>query len=439
MSTLHVALLGFGAVGKELALYLAKEQHILRSRTRSAIKLEKIFTRSPQKILDAKLDQSLIAGSWEELIEDSTINCIVELIGGTGIAKTCIEAALKAGKNVVTANKAILAEHGSQLWSLARKHKACIAFEASCGGGIPIIRALTDGLIANEIHSILGVLNGSCNFILSEMDSKKISFKQALNKAAEQGMVEADPALDIEGIDAAHKIAIMSGLAYNIAIDFQNLPCKGVSDIEPIDIQFGKKLGYRTKLIAASVMLNNTVCAWVHPAFLPFSHPLAAIEGPFNAIRVQGHKVGSTLYSGKGAGGEATASAVVSDLVSLANGTCQAVFNSAAIWPDINSSIQQSGMSSFPCPAYLRFFVKDELGVLAKIAQILAQHSISIARVMQEDYPHSEYITQGLATLIIITHDTCWSNVAAAVQEAEQLSELQSSAAAYPILEDIEY
>ena len=439
MRKLHIGLIGFGSVGKELAIYLTKEQNTLIGRTQCKIVLEKIFTRSPHKIKECGItDSLLIAHSFQDLINNDKINCIVELMGGTVTAKQYIIKALEAGKDVVTANKAVLAEHGRELWSIARQHNVCIAFEASCGGGIPIIRAITDGLIANKITAVYGVLNGSCNYILSEMDKKHKSFVEALEDAKQHGYVETDPSLDTEGIDAAHKIAIISGLVYDIKIDFRSLFKKGISDISNSDIQFAKKLGYTTKLIAAGIDMHDSISVWVHPAFLPNIHPMSSIEGSFNAISVLGNKVGHTMYVGKGAGGEATASAVIADLVSVANGTNSIIFNSNTLWPDKNTVLLQSDINAFACPVYIRLFVKDEVGVLSEIANILAKHDISIARVLQEYFPHSEYVEQkGLATLIIITHHTKWNNVEKAKKELVQLTTVQGSLASYPIIEDI--
>ncbi len=440
MRKLHIGLVGFGSVGERLALYLTQEQETLIGRTQCEVVLEKIFTRSPHKIKEnSAIHDSLIADSWQSIIRDEKINCIVELMGGTDVAKQYIIEALKAGKDVVTANKAVLAEHGRELWDIARKNNVCIAFEASCGGGIPIIRAITDGLIANKITAVYGVLNGSCNYILSEMDKKHKSFSEALEDAKIHGYVEADPSLDTEGIDAAHKIAIISGLVYNVKVDFVSLFKRGISDIKNSDIQFAKKLGYTTKLIAAGIDLHDSISIWVHPAFLPDTHPMSSIEGSFNAISVLGNKVGHTMYVGKGAGGDATASAVIADLVSIANGTSKIIFNSNTLWPDKNSASLQSDMNAFVCPIYIRLFIKDEIGILSKVATILAKNDISIARVLQEDFPHSEYVDRaGLATLIIITHRTQWSNIEKAKKELLQLVVVQGSFASYPIIEEIE-
>ncbi len=453
MKHFTVALLGFGSVGKQLALYLVNEQKTLESRTDCKMTLKKILTRTPHKVTNAGLDDTILAASWQSILDDPEIDCVIELVGGTTTAKDFITDSLNAGKHVITANKAVLAEHGPELWGLARKNNLCIAFEASCGGGIPIIRALTDGLIANKISAILGVLNGTCNFILTEMEKKKISFDAALEKANSLGMVEADPSLDIEGIDAAHKIAIMAGLAYNTKIDFHALSCKGINEVQTEDIQFGKKLGYKLKLLAMAKEDNEKVSVWVHPAFLIENHPLSAVEGPFNAISVLGHIVGHSMYLGRGAGGKATSSAVIADAVSIANESHEKIFASNVIWPDKNSKDLQASMDVFVAPAYIRLFVKDEIGMLATISRILAKNGISIARALQEDRPQSDRESAyesghqsdrqsdrapGSTSLIVITHEIQWSSIKKAKAEIDLLKELRSPSVIYPIIKEIE-
>ncbi len=439
---MNVALFGFGTVGCSTAYYLYKKKNILKSRTSCDIVLTHIYTRTPQKILKAGLPKKVICNDWEEIINNKNIDCIIELMGDDQFSYKIISNALKNKKHVVTANKALLARRGSQLWDLAQKHGVSLAVEASCGAGIPVIRAITDGLIANTISAIYGVLNGTCNFILTEMEKKQISFKDALRNAQKIGLAESNPSLDIDGFDTGHKIAIMSTFSFNTKISMNTIPIRGISDIKNIDILYGKMLGYTIKLIAAAIQLNKTsISIWVHPVFIDKHNPIAKIEGPFNAISIVGNEIGPTMYYGRGAGGDATSSAIIADIVSISNGSNAAIYNTIKMRTDKNNHLLQQNMGGFITPAYIRFTVQDKPGILAKITHIFAFYSISIARILQEDYPHtplstkeSSLQTSGNVELIIITHTHKWKIITEACNKISRISSIQHSFTLYPIL-----
>ncbi len=461
---MNIALLGFGTVGKEVALSLQNSSLHYHSHL-NTITLKRIYTRTPAKIQEAGLASNLIADSVQSIVDDPQIDCVVELIGGTDDALFMVRDSLEAGKHVITANKALLAHHGMELWQRARNKSLVLGFEASCAGGIPIIKTLTEGLAGDYIHKIYGVLNGTCNFILSQMENQGISFKEALALAQSEGYAEADSSLDIGGLDAGHKLCIMSGLSYNSIIHFKDIPIKGIDTCDSFDISFARRLDYRIKLIAYSQILHkddisdaidadipeeytNThahrtrTMLWVHPAMLPDRHPMAHLQGSYNAVSVFSHKAGHTLYYGKGAGASPTASAVLSDLVSLNRECSHHVFTQSHLWPDINTVQNQVGMEFLRCKWYLRFVVRDELGVLAKIAELLSTHGISIARALQEESkntPLNAQSTDTTAILIIITHDSYYYHVQKALATIKQTpllvqDLLAQTIVAYPII-----
>lgn len=440
---IHIGLLGFGTVGSAVAEYLTQKQSQLQQRTNHTIALRSIYTRTQAKVKNANLGNYLV-DDVQSIIQDEKINCIIELMGGVEGTKEIVIQALQAKKHVITANKALLAHHGKELFTLAKKHKVSISFEASCAGGIPIIKALTEGLVANQHSAIYGVLNGTCNFILTEMNTKEVSFETALHTAQALGLSEADPTLDIEGFDAAHKIVVLSSLGFNINVDITQVPITGINKVQNKDIHFGKKLSYTMKLVAASIITNTIerecLSIWVHPVFLPNNHPMTHIEGSFNGISIIGDEVGHTFYYGRGAGSHPTNSAVISDVIALSNESYPAIFDTIVSSYSYQSSLQQTGISQLKASGYIRVLVLDNPGTLAKITHIFLQHAISIARVLQEDVMHMPSHLQAhsktaLAELIIITHITLFSNIQNAAHDINLLQEVVDEASIYPIIE----
>lgn len=416
-----VALVGCGTVGGATAQQLVRDREIIRRKSGVDLELKYIVDKNFHNARALGLEERLFTEDLEAALADPEVSVVIELVGGTGFAKELIEKALRSGKDVVTANKALLAHHGEELWALARSEGRAIAFEASCGGGIPIIRSLVEGLAANEIDALYGIVNGTCNFILTEMIEEGKSYEAALADAQASGLAEADPTLDVGGMDSAHKIAIMSSLAFGLKVNFDTIPVEGIDGLAERDVAFGRTLGYVVKLLAVSYRTEEGVTLWVRPAFISQNHPLAWVKGPFNAVSVYGHATGHTLYYGRGAGGAPTASAVVSDAVSLGLGTFQRVFRAAGQWQDINTMISQVPATETVSRFYIRVLVKDSPGMLAKLSSIFGEHSISIASVLQNELPEESSDGAAMADVVITTHRAQEKSVRDAIAEIDAL------------------
>jgi len=428
VKTINVGIVGYGVVGNGVAKILLEEKEILTKKSGININLKKVFTRNWNKNFSYPLPQNLKAFSLEEILNDKEINIIVELTGGIDFPYKLISEAIKKGKHVVTANKALLAEKGKEIFDLAEKYKIRIGFEASVAGGIPIIRALREGLVANKIKKIYGILNGTTNFILTEMYKRGKDFKEALEQAQKLGYAEADPTLDINGTDAGHKIAILASLSFGGFLDFKDVYIEGIENIERIDIALGRELGYTLKLLAIAKEGNHGFEIRVHPTFLPSEHPLAKVDGVFNAIMVEGNNVGETMFYGKGAGSLPTASAVVSDIVDIAKSIAVGVGREIEItsmnWEHKDLKLVQA--PDFYTRYYIRFIVPDKVGVLAKVANIFAKYNISIAAVIQKEKVealynnYNGYKSDHSIPLIILTHTASENQIQKAINEIEK-------------------
>ena len=329
-----IALVGCGTVGGATAVLLTRDREHLAQRTGAQLDLKYIVDRDFARAQKLRLPEPLFEPNLEKALSDPMVTVIVELVGGTTIARDIIKKALEAKKHVVTANKALLAHYGAELMGIARENGVSISFEASCAGGVPIIRALSDGLIANRIDAVYGIVNGTCNYILTEMIQKGQSYEDALRAAQSSGLAEADPRLDVSGTDSAHKLAILAALAFGRRIDFEKIPVQGIDNLDLIDVTFGQELGYVVKLLAIAQRFEGGLSLRVRPSFITREHPLAWVSGPFNAVSVYGHAVGHTMYYGRGAGGTPTASAIIADIVSIALGSAPRAFHDLHIWPD---------------------------------------------------------------------------------------------------------
>jgi len=330
---LGIILVGCGTVGGGTAKVLKEKIQKITRKTGLNLELKYIVDVNFDHARSLGLDDALFQSDLDKALSDPEISLVIELVGGTGFAKTVFEKALGKGKHVISANKALLAEYGEELFQLARKNKVGIGLEASCGGGIPIIQTLVEDMIANDVDGIYGILNGTCNYILTEMLEKGRPFETALKEAQALGLAEADPTLDISGMDTAHKMTILASLAFQKTFKLSNIPVRGIENIDLIDVQLGQDLGFILKLIAFGEIQNGESVLWVGPAFLPKDHLLGSVKGSFNAVSVYGHAVGHTLYYGRGAGASPTASAVVSDLVNAATGHLQYLQSNYKIWP----------------------------------------------------------------------------------------------------------
>ncbi|MFP3254253.1 MAG: homoserine dehydrogenase, partial [Hydrogenobaculum sp.] len=372
----RVGIAGYGTVGTGVAELLITHKNLIKEKTGLELELSAVLDKDWQRERSFNIDDSLKVSSLKELLDRSDI--VVELIGGVGFAKELIEKAIENKKHVVSANKHLIAIHGKEIFEKAKEHNVSIEFEASVGGGIPIIKALKEGLVANKINYIHGILNGTTNYILTSMLDEGKSFEEALKEAKALGYAEQDPTFDIEGIDAAHKIAILSSIAYGGYIDFNDIYIEGISNIDLLDVELGKELGYTIKLLAIAKAIDGELEVRVHPTFINHQEQLAKVSGVYNAILIDGDFVGKSMLYGKGAGSKPTASAVVSDIIDIAKNT-QKRFQA------FNTDKSLKLNKNFNTRYYIRFEVEDKIGVLASIANVFAKYGISIASVLQKE------------------------------------------------------
>ena len=420
MRAINVGLLGIGTVGGGTFAVLARNQEEIARRAGCAITMRMIADKEVEKARRVVGDRAVVTADAYEVVGNPDIDIVVELIGGTGVAKDLILKAIANGKHVVTANKSLLAQHGNEIFAAAQKKDVMVAFEGAVGGGIPIIKSLREGLTANRIEWIAGIINGTSNFILSEMRDKGSSFADVLKEAQGRGYAEADPTFDIEGVDAAHKLTIMAAIGFGIPMQFKSAYIEGISKLAQIDIRYAGELGYRIKLLGIAKRKDKGIELRVHPTLIPERRLLANVEGVMNAILVKGDAVGQTMYYGAGAGAEPTASAVVADLVDVARmltADPEHRVPHLAFQPDQLSSIPILPMGEVETSYYLRLRVQDRPGVLADITRILADLQISIDAMVQKE-PHEG---EDQVDIIMLTHLTVEKNVNAAIAKIEKL------------------
>ena len=434
-STLGVALVGCGTVGGAVATILTRDEAILAERAGAAPQLRHIIDVDFANATRLGLDGRLFRNNLDEALRDPSVGVVVELVGGTTIAKDIIARALRAGKHVATANKALLAHYGDELYALARRHGVCMAFEASCAGGVPIIRALCDGLIANRIDAIYGIVNGTCNHILTAMTQKGKTYAEALADAQKQALAEADPTLDVSGVDSAHKLAILAGLAFGRKIAFDAIPVQGIDSLDLCDIAYGQELGYVVKLLAIAHRQEEGLSLRVRPAFISKNHPLAWVSGPFNAISVYGHATGHTMYFGRGAGGMPTASAVVADIISIAIGAAPLAFEKLGVWPDRAGKARQLTSDVVRSRYYLRVMAEDRPGVLAQVSAAFGRHGISIRSLLQHEPPAGADEAAGVP-VIITTHTCSEGSVRKALGEIDSLDVIKAESVCIDIVDE---
>jgi homoserine dehydrogenase len=414
----RVGIVGFGTVGTGVAKLLLEDAAMIRAKTGLEVELVRVVDVDTKTTRSVSLPEGMLTDDIDGLLSDETIDIGVELVGGTTAAKDIQLKLLQSGKHVVTANKALLAEHGTGLFKAAREKKLSIAFEASCAGGIPIISVLRTGLAANRIDGIYGILNGTCNFILSNMSKQGLDFPVALSQAQEKGYAESDPTLDINGSDSAHKLSILSRLAFGCEIKLSQVWTEGIEDIQISDIRNGDEMGYVLKLLAIGERDNvGDISLRVHPAFISKRNALAHVDGPFNAISVFSHAVGNTIYLGRGAGMMATASAVVADIIEIGHGNYQRVFTNIAVDSPEKTGLVLNDISTINSRFYIRLMAKDEPGVVATYGKILGDHEISISGAIQ----HEGSGPDNTVPVVITTHPTRQKNMFAALSELEQL------------------
>ena len=407
MKPIQVGLLGIGTVGSGVFNVLRRNQAEIRRRAGRGIEISMVADLNIERAREVVGDQVQIVADARQVIANPDIDVVVELIGGYGIAKALVLEAIAAGKHVVTANKALLAVHGTEIFAAARAKGVIVAFEAAVAGGIPIIKALREGLTANQIQWVAGIINGTTNFILSEMRDKGLDFDVVLKEAQRLGYAEADPTFDIEGVDAAHKATLLSAIAFGVPVQFDKAHVEGITKLSATDIKYAEQLGYRIKLLGIARRRDNGIELRTHPTLVPMRRLIANVEGAMNAVLVHGDAVGTTMYYGKGAGSEPTASAVVADLVDIArllDAAPEARVPHLAFQPDELSALPILPIEEVVTSFYLRLRVADQAGVLAQITSILAEQGISIDAVIQRE---ADEVSEGGQTdLIILTHDT---------------------------------
>jgi len=431
MKTTGVAVIGFGTVGTGVVRLLLEDGGRLAQAIGCRLDLRHVCDIDLERPRDVDVPREVLTDDPDVCFNDPQVAIVVETVGGTTVAVDLMKRALAAGKDVVTANKAALAERGAELLEAARAAGRSIGFEASCAAGIPIIHAIRDGLIANRLTAITGILNGTCNYILTRMSSTGAAYDDALAEAQAKGYAEADPALDVSGEDARHKLAILAALAFGTQVSLDDVYVEGMAGVSPHDILFGAQLGYVLKLLAIGRRTDEGLSLRVHPTFVPADSPLATVSGADNAVLVTGHAVGDTFYVGPGAGEMPTASSIVADLADAALGRAQLTCANLA-WPAGRCPalpVQPIGETS--TRYYLRFDVVDQPAVLAGIAGVLGRHDISIASVLQHEPTRS-----GSVPLVITTHDAREGNVASAMDEIRRLPSMAGPAVLIRMLQE---
>ncbi len=422
MQEIGVGIIGFGTVGAGTYEVLTENSAIIQSRVGVPVRVKKIADLDLETDRGVQVNPEILTTEAMEVIQDPEIHVVVELIGGVTQAKEYILAAMENGKHVVTANKALLAEHGKEIYTKASRCGVEIGFEASVAGGIPILQTLRSGLCANRIKTLMGILNGTSNYILTKMSKEGLPYSRVVQEAVEQGYAEDPPTLDVDGTDAAHKLAVLISLIYGKAVSFKDIYREGIQEITPDDVQFARELGYCIKLLAVCRDLNGQVEARVHPALVPMDHILANVNDVFNAIYVEGDFVGPNLYYGLGAGRRPTGSAVAADIMALArriaSGTKAATPPLGHVSPS-DGEVPLLPMDDLVCEYYFRFSALDKPGVLSRIAGVLGEHDISIAWVIQKGRE-----INGSVPVVMMTHEARESNVRKAVSLLDSLEEL---------------
>ena len=419
MRAIKFGLLGFGTIGTGVVRNIQQNGAIIEKRLGRKLELIKIADLDIETDRGVELESGILSAAVEDVISNPEIDIVIELIGGYEPAKSFILKAIANGKHIVTANKALMAVHGQEIIAAADQQGVSVLFEAAVGGGIPIISAIKENLCSNEFSSVLGILNGTCNFILTKMTEEGSDFAPVLQEAQELGYAEADPTFDIEGIDTAHKISLLSALCFGTTVDFEQVYTEGISNITATDIQFAEQMGYKIKLLAIGKNLGDEIEVRVHPTMLPGSYQLAEINGVFNAVRLNGDFVGPTLLYGSGAGMDATASAVMGDVMAISRDILSGARSRVPIMgyaADQIKSLPIKAMSEIVSHYYLRFTTIDQPGVLAKIAGCLGRYNISIQSMIQPECHAADSIP-----IVLMTHAAKEVDVATALTEIEAL------------------
>lgn len=431
MEPYGIALIGCGTVGSGVARMLLQHADRLAARAGRPLELRRVVVRDDTKTRRSSVPLDRLTTDFRAVIADPRVHVVAELAGGIDFPRRAILEALAAGKDIVTANKALLAQHGAELFDAARRHGRAIAFEASVAGGVPIVAALTQSLAANQILSLKGILNGTSNFILTEMSDQGLSYEAALKEAQRRGYAEADPKLDVDGTDAAQKLAILAQIAFGITVPVAAIERHGIAELDAMDIRFCKELGYTIKLLAEAWLHERQLAIHVSPVLLRHESSLAQVRGAYNAVDVEGDAVGDVMFIGQGAGQMPTASAVVADLIDLAVGRAQRTFQTLKLWSGRDASVSLRPSATVRSRFYLRMMVEDRPGVLADVAGILARHHISISSVIQHEALDEREETP--VPLVIMPHTALTGDFRKAVEEINRLGSLHSRCVYYPV------
>ena len=426
-------MIGCGTVGSGVVRLLHDQADLYGRRLGREIELRRVLVRDPAKPRPDEVDRSLVSNDPDAFFATADMPIVIEVAGGKGDVSRHVRRALSAGKHLVTANKSMLAGEGAELFALAREHGAAIAFEASCGGGIPIITALQFGLMANRIDALVGILNGTCNYILTEMTRRGKTYGEALAEAQEKGYAEADPTLDVSGQDAAEKLAVLGSLAFGVQAVADQVSCKGIDSLDLGDIRFGAELGYDIKLLAIAERCRDrapAISLRVQPCFVHEDLPLAQVHGPFNALSIFGHATGHTMYYGRGAGQLPTASAVVSDLLNVAGGWYARAFGEMNLWCDGHGRAEVLDPDELDGRFYLRISAMDVPGVVGRVSTVLGNAGISMGAVLQHEIAVGQFVP-----LVIVTHTAPQGAVRRALAEIEALDVIEGSPVCIPILD----
>jgi homoserine dehydrogenase len=423
MKEIRVGLLGFGTIGTGVIKVFQQNADLLAARLGASLRLQRVVDLDIVTDRGVIVEPGLLSTQAADVLDNPDIDIVVELIGGYEPARTFVLRAIENGKHVVTANKALLALHGPEIFAAAARKGVEVMFEAAVAGGIPIISSIKENLCANRFRTVFGILNGTCNYILTRMTNEGAEFTEVLHDAQANGYAEADPTFDIEGVDTAHKLALLIGLCFGTRINFKSVHTEGISQISPLDIQYAQQFGYKIKLLAIGKMVDGQIEARVHPTMIPLYYPLSDVDGVFNAVRLFGDFVGPVMQYGRGAGMDATASAVMGDVMSIARGVQSGVGQrtpAMAYVPEAITDIPIKSMDEIVTQYYLRVSVLDKPGVLAKIAGILGEHRISISSMIQP-----ERQIGGAVPLVFMTHEACEADVRKAIAEIDHLDVVQ--------------
>ena len=432
MERTKIAIIGMGTVGTGVAKLLLDHGDRTARHAGRIPWLDKVVVRDITKPRVVEIPEGVLTDNLDDVINDSEISVVAQLIGGIEPARSIMLQLLESGKDIITANKALLAVHGPELFDKARQLGRCIAFEASVAGGIPIITNIGQCLTGNQITSLRGILNGTCNFIITQMQETGASYDDILQEAQKRGYAEADPTLDVNGADTTQKLSILSQLAFGVREDWEGIPCMGIDTLDIADIHFADRLGYRIKLLAVANLVDGEVEMSVSPTLIKKGNPLAEVQDAFNAVRVRGDAVGPVFFHGQGAGQMPTASAVVADIIDTVVGRSQITFNNLELWSESNRPISMADANHTVDRYYLRMQVIDKPGVMAEITGILGNNGVSIASIIQhkrEDGSSSETVP-----LVIMSHETTHGSIIQSVSEFTQSDNIESQAVVYKVL-----